>query len=141
MRHRCGNSHRAGGVLRCLRCAFVIVYLAVLGWAVTDARSQGWPTSRAARVWRPPAGFIGQAWCVHRHESLDWHRGWLDWRGLPSSYAGGMQFMLSTWRAAGGRGEPWQWSPREQIYRAFVTWRRDGRSWVEWGTRAKCGLR
>jgi hypothetical protein len=80
------------------------------------ARSQPYPTSRAARAWRPPPGFIGQAWCLHRHESMDWHRAWVDWRGRHSIYAGGMQFTESTWLSVGGRGEPWQWSPREQLY-------------------------
>ncbi|HMA26108.1 MAG: hypothetical protein ACM33U_08970 [Solirubrobacterales bacterium] len=79
--------------------------------------------------------------CIHLHESVDWHRRWIDWRGHPSPYAGGMQFLQSTWNRAGGRGEPWQWSPREQYFRAFVIWRAGGGSWREWGTAAHCGLR
>jgi hypothetical protein len=106
-----------------------------------------WPTSPAALRWRPPAGWIGHAWCLHRHESTDWHRAWVDWRGAPSRYAGGMQFLQSTWQRAGGRGEPWQWSPREQLYRVYRIWdmadgvrgnRRGG--FGEWGTAKACGL-
>ena len=78
---------------------------------------------------------------MHRHESGDWHRRWVDWRGAPSRYAGGLQFTLATWRSVGGRGEPWQWAPREQLYRAWLVWRRDSGSWIEWGTAAACGLR
>jgi hypothetical protein len=56
-----------------------------------------------------------------------------------------MQFLLSTWQRAGGtvnaRG---RWAsaatPREQLYRAWIIWRQDGRSWHEWGTSAACGL-
>src|SRR4051812_20824297 len=100
--------------------------------AVTVAR--GYPTSQRALRWRPPPRWIYQAWCIHRHESVDWKRRWVDWRGAPSLYAGGMQFLQSTWRGAGGTGEPWQATPREQVYRAFIVWKRDGRSWREWGT-------
>jgi hypothetical protein len=72
---------------------------------------------------------------------------WVDWRGAPSRYAGGMQFLQSTWERAGGRGEPWQWSPREQLYRVYRIWdmadgvrgnRRGG--FGEWGTAKACGL-
>lgn len=72
---------------------------------------------------------------------MDWHRGHVDWRGAPSPYSGGMQFLTSTWHAAGGTGEPYEWSVREQVYRAYVRWHADGDSWAEWGTRRVCGLR
>ena len=98
-----------------------------------------WPTPEAMR-WRAPRGFLRAAFCVHRHESVDWHRAYVDWRGRPSSYSGGMQFTLPTWQRAGGTGHAWEWRPREQVYRAFVIWRMNGGSWVEWGTRRKCGL-
>jgi hypothetical protein len=97
------------------------------------------PAAEAAPV--PPAWWLRQASCIHRHESVDWHRRWVDWRGQPSVYAGGMQFRQSTWTSAGGRGEPWQASPREQLYRAWLVYRRDGGSWREWGTASVCGLR
>jgi hypothetical protein len=92
-------------------------------------------------VWRAPAGFIRAALCLHRHESLDWYRAWVDWTGAPSVYAGGLQFMQDTWVRAGGRGEPWQWSPREQVYRAWRIWGLNGGSFREWGTAGKCRLR
>lgn len=104
------------------------------------ARSSSWPTSREALRWRWPHGWLAGALCIHRHESVDWHRRWVDWAGRPSSYAGGMQFLQSTWERAGGRGEPWQWSPREQLYRSFVIWRMHHGSWSEWGTAGECGL-
>lgn len=103
-----------------------------------------WPTAAAMR-WQPPRGFLRQAFCVHRQESVDWYRAYVDWRGRPSRYSGGMQFTLSTWRRAGGLGHAFEWRPREQVYRAFVIWRkyrtadRPG-SWFEWGSRGKCGL-
>lgn len=120
--------------------AAIAAALTVVVLIVPTGHSADWPTSPAARAWKAPRGFIPQALCIHRHESVDWHRAWVDWRGQRSPYAGGMQFLLSTWRRAGGRGEPWQWSPREQVYRAFVIWKRNGGSWSEWGTRARCGL-
>lgn len=119
----------------------VTLYLAVMAVACATARGTTWPTSHAARVWHPPRGFIQQALCIHRYESTDWHRAWTDWAGNRSPYAGGLQFMESTWLRAGGRGEPWQWSPREQVYRAYVIWRSHHGSWSEWGTRASCHLR
>lgn len=105
--------------------------------AVGSAR---WPTREAMR-WKPPHGFLREAFCIHRHESVDWHRAYVDWAGNPSPYSGGMQFLLSTWQRAGGTGHAWEWRPREQVYRAFVIWRQSGNSWFQWGTAGKCGLR
>jgi hypothetical protein len=114
----------------------------VLSMLVTPlARSGTWPTSRAARVWHPDRGWLRGAFCIHRFESGDWHRDHVDWLGRWSPYSGGLQFLPSTWRSAGGAGDAWQWSPREQLYRAYVVWRHDGSSWSEWGTRLVCGLR
>lgn len=48
--------------------------------------------------------------------------------------------MVGTWQSVGGVGLPSSWSPREQFYRAYLVWRRDGGSWAEWGTRSLCGL-
>lgn len=118
--------------------ALLIVIVSCL--TTVRATAGSYPTSHAARVWHPDRAWLRGAFCVHNHESADWHRAWTDWRGSPSLYAGGLQFLQSTWRAAGGRGEPWEWSPREQFFRAFVTWRRDGGSWSEWGSRGRCGL-
>lgn len=97
-----------------------------------------WPTPEAMR-WDPPRGFLQQSFCIHNHESVDWYRAYIDWRGQPSDYSGGMQFTLSTWRRAGGTGHPHQWRPREQVYRAYRIWRLT-RSWSEWGSRHRCGL-
>jgi hypothetical protein len=53
-----------------------------------------------------------------------------------------MQFTESTWLSVGGRGEPWQWSPREQLYRSWLNWRSNGQRWSgQWGTAGVCGLR
>jgi hypothetical protein len=119
------------------RCLLLLVTALSL---LTPAASAH-PTSRDARRWRPPGWWLAQASCVHRHESVDWHRAGRDWAGSPSPYYGGMQFLVSTWHATGGLGLPSSWSAREQLYRAFLVWRRDGGSWSEWGTAAVCGLR
>lgn len=83
--------------------------------------------------------------CIHRHESVNWFLAYRDWRGNPSPYSGGMQFLRSTWERAGGTGHAYQWAPREQLYRAWriyrlyrTSWRAG--SWREWGTAGKCGL-
>lgn len=58
-----------------------------------------------------------------------------------------MQFLASTWMGVGGRvaGRPLHWAslatPHEQLYRAWLVWKRDGGSWREWGTARSCGLR
>jgi hypothetical protein len=115
----------------------------VLFAPVARSAPSRWPTSPEARRFHFPPGWLVRSgvWCLHRHESVDWHRRWVDWAGRPSPYAGGLQFMQHTWETAGGRGEPWQWSVREQVYRAFVRWHADGDSWSEWGTAGACGLR
>src|SRR5262249_12484539 len=99
-----------------------------------------WPTSPAALRWKPDRGWLRGAFCIHRHESVDWHLAYRDWAGNRSPYSGGMQFLESTWRAAGGTGHAYQWSPREQFYRAWITGLRSGRSWRQWGTAGRCGL-
>lgn len=100
----------------------------------------GWPTSPAAKRWKPDRSWLRGAFCIHRHESVDWHRAYIDWTGAGSPYSGGMQFLESTWHRAGGKGHAWQWSPREQLYRAYVIWKKGGGSWREWGTAGRCGL-
>lgn len=57
-----------------------------------------------------------------------------------------MQFLKSTWVHAGGKvARDGHWasvvSPREQLYRAYLVWLHDGRSWREWGTKGACHLR
>jgi hypothetical protein len=78
-----------------------------------------------------PRGWFQQAVCIHEHEGA-----WNDNTG--NGYFGGMQFLLGTWKSVGGRGLPSTASPREQLYRAYLVWRRDGGSWREWGTAGLC---
>ena len=131
-------------MLTTLVISFTLLMLA------TAARADHKPTPVTAEAmkWRAPPGWLRQAFCVHRMESLDWHRAYVDWRGRPSPYCGGLQFLLNTWQRAGGTGHAYQWAPREQVYRAFVIWdKQDGvrgnrrGDWSEWGTAGKCGLR
>lgn len=116
-----------------------LVLFASASAALADHRP--YPVTAAAEQWKPKQWWLRQAFCVHRHESVDWHRAGVDWRGRPSPYYGGMQFLVSTWRRAGGRGLPSAWAPREQLFRAWVIWRLNGGSWREWGTAGACGLR
>lgn len=97
------------------------------------------PHHRPRAPW--PSWWYPQAMCIHEHESVDWYRAGVDYLGHPSPYYGGMQFLISTWRAAGGTGLPSSAPPREQLFRAFIVWRRDGDRWSEWGSASKCGLR
>lgn len=95
--------------------------------------------------WHAPAWWLAQAVCIHEHEGA-----WNDNTG--NTYFGGLQFLASTWERAGGAhfaafdhpGDarfPFTASIREQLHRAWITYRRDGDSWREWGTRAACRLR
>lgn len=98
--------------------------------------------SAAARHWHAPPWWLREALCIHSHEgALNAFTG--------NGYAGGWQFLLSTWESVGGpvvviHGVT-HWadvaSPREQLYRAWLVWKRDGGSWSEWGTAGMCGLR
>lgn len=83
--------------------------------------------------WHAPHWWLLQAVCIHEHEGA-----WNDNTG--NGYFGGMQFLLSTWLSVGGRSYPHLASPREQLYRAWLVYRRDGGSWREWGTARACGL-
>lgn len=93
--------------------------------------------------WHAPKWWLKQALCIHRHEGA--------WNDAGAPYEGGMQFLASTWASVGGRVEydrwhnPVRWAsvalPREQLYRAWRVWLRDGRSWREWGTAGRCHLR
>lgn len=85
------------------------------------------------RGWHAPPWWLREALCIHGHEGA-----WPDETG--NGYSGGMQFLPSTWSSVGGSGRPSQWSPREQLYRAWLVWSRDGGSWREWGTAGICGL-
>lgn len=83
--------------------------------------------------WRAPSYWLQGALCIHRHEAT-----WTASTG--NGYHGGFQFLLSTWASVGGPGLPENQSPREQLYRAWLVWNRDGQSWEEWPTRWACGL-
>ena len=107
--------------------------------AATAARMSA-PTREALR-WSPPKTWLRGALCVHSQESPDeWRRAGIDWRGRRSPYYGGLQFLASTWRAAGGKGLPSDWPAREQLYRAWVVWKGDGGSWRQWSTARSCNL-
>jgi hypothetical protein len=75
-----------------------------------------------------------EALCIHAHEGA-----WTANTG--NGYYGGMQFLASTWASANGRGLASAATPRDQLYRAWIVYLRDGRSWREWGTARACGLR
>ena len=84
--------------------------------------------------WHAPKWWLAEAVCIHEHEGA-WNA------ATGNGYFGGMQFTLYTWRSVGGRGLPSSASPREQLHRAWLVYRRDGNSWREWGTAGACGLR
>ncbi len=84
--------------------------------------------------WHAPKWWLRQALCIHHFEGA-WNA------NTGNGYWGGMQFLPSTWYSVGGTTPAYLVSPREQLYRAWLVWRRDGGSWAEWGTRRVCGLR
>lgn len=92
--------------------------------------------------WHAPKTWLRQAICIHEHEGAFNSIGYV--KGV-ATYAGGFQFMLDTWHSVGGVAldltDITRASKREQLYRAWLVWARDGRSWREWGTASKCGLR
>lgn len=108
---------------RSVAVTILAVYLAVL------------VVTAAARGAGPPAWWLKQAACIRSYE------GW--WTAnTGNGYYGAYQFLLSTWRAVGGKGYPHQASPSEQTYRAWLLWNKNGRRWAgQWGTASRCGLR
>lgn len=131
--------------MRCLKLCYVTACLTILAVAVMAARADA---TRMPRHWHAPPWWLRQALCVHHYEGA-WNA------ATGNGYEGGMQFLLSTWLRAGGpvvwgpdrHGRPvivhWAsaFSPREQLYRAWVIWRSHGGSWSEWGTAGLCRLR
>lgn len=111
--------------LRALSCA--VAFLGCLLAPGALAR----PTPR---TWHAPAWWLTQALCIHSHEGS-----WTSETG--NGYSGGMQFTAYTWASVGGTGRASQQPPREQLYRAWLVYLRDGHSWREWGTAGMCGLR
>src|SRR5262249_20251850 len=76
-----------------------------------------------------PHWWVNQALCIHRHESLDWHRT-TDWRGYPSRDHAGLQIDVGTWAAPAPRRvlhAPVAAAPREQLVVAYRIWRANGR--------------
>ena len=113
--------------------ATTLALLTALAFAEAPKATDG-PTSLEAKRWLMPRGFFKAAWCIHTHESVDFHIS-------NPPYGNGFQFMLSTWVRAGGNPAWWiTASPREQFYRAWRIWKQDGYSWREWSTAGACGL-
>lgn len=114
--------------LRLLSATYAIV-IAVIFCSLAEA---------APADWQPPASWLQQAECVHEHEG-SWHA------ATGNGFEGGLQFLRSTWVSVRGSVESsGHWasvvSVREQLYRAWLVWKRDGSSWREWGTAGACGL-
>lgn len=121
-------SIRAYATLAALTCALLTIPV---------AHAAPIPKNWSARL-STPHGWYQQALCIHEREGA-----WNAETG--NGYSGGMQFTQYTWQSVGGRGRASWWSPREQLYRAYLVWDRDaGRvgdrlgSWAEWGTAWAC---
>ncbi len=95
-----------------------------------------WPAAAAPSP--PGAAWLAQAHCIHLKEA-----GWRANTG--NGYFGGMQFMAATWKRVGGKADPAFAHPgdpaypfaaasAEQLYRAWLLWKRDGGTWRSWGT-------
>jgi len=109
------------------------VFLASVPTVARSGTSYGpTPIRWSARLSTPP-GWFRAALCIHSKEGA-WNS------NTGNGYFGGLQFMLGTWRSVGGPSWPHLVSPREQLYRAYLVWKRDGGSWREWGTARLCGL-
>ena len=81
--------------------------------------------------------WLTQARCVHLKEGP-----WAANTG--NGFFGGLQFRAATWLRAGGAPDPafkhpgdpaypFRASVQEQLYRAWVVWKRDGGTWRSWG--------
>ena len=90
-------------------------------------------SAHVPKGWSPGSAWERQAACIRSHE------GWAT-ANTGNGYYGAYQFLASTWRSVGGPSLPHLVSPREQTYRAWLVWRRDGGSWREWGTAGRCGV-
>ena len=117
------------------------VILAMFLAVTASAATRSWPMPKTWRAKNYPRWF-SQAMCIHRYEG-SWPA------NTGNGYFGGMQFLESTWKRAGGYHHPafdhpgdWRYpfsvQPREQLYRARVIWRSNGGSWREWGTAWRC---
>jgi hypothetical protein len=83
------------------------------------------------------AAWLATAKCVHAKEGP-----WAANTG--NGFFGGMQFAAKTWLRVGGAHDPafkhpgdpaypFRASAKEQLYRAWLVWKRDGGSWKAWG--------
>ena len=83
------------------------------------------------------ATWLAQARCIHLKEG-PWSA------NTGNGYFGGMQFAAKTWLRVGGAPDPAFKHPgdpahpftattQEQLYRAFLVWKRDGGTWRSWG--------
>ena len=108
---------------------------------VATASAATWPMPKTWRAKHYPAWFA-EAMCIHRYEGA-WNA--IGYVGGRATYGGGLQFLLSTWRTAGGTASSVydiaRKPPREQLYRAWIIWKQSGESWRQWGTAGRCGLR
>jgi Transglycosylase-like domain len=78
-----------------------------------------------------PRWWIKQALCIHRHESIQWHRT-TDWLGYPSVDHGGMQIAVGTWLAYAPRAyprDPAPATPGQQLVVAHKIWLANGDRW------------
>ena len=128
-----------------MKRAHLVLILALCGAALVSSRSalaQPYPAQVPAH-WHAPGWFLRDALCLHSHEgALNDNTG--------NSYFGGWQFLESTWLKVGGPYEaafdhpgdpryPFTASPREQLFRVWLVYERDG-NFSEWGTAGMCGL-
>lgn len=133
------GSRRKKGALGGLALAWIAVCLAGPPFALATAPR--YPPA-VPKAWHAPRAWLAEAECIHGNEAA-WTNHGVDWLGNPSPYYGGYQFLLATWASVGGRGYPDAATPREQTYRAWLNWRRNGERWSgQWGRSARiCGLR
>lgn len=140
--------------LSCVLAALLVS--AALSGPAAASRPPGHPRGLSLAARGVPSAFVSKALCVHDgwHHKLrrPWARTWdvpdsiKGGRGeggwhTKSLYRGGLQWSLGTWARAGGRGDPADASPAEEIFRAYVIVRRNGGRWTDWPWTARaCGL-
>ncbi len=87
-----------------------------------------------------------EALCIHRHESVNWHRT-TDWLGRPSVDHGGMQIDVATWDSFAPLRYPREAAaatPHEQLEVAYRIWIENGHRFGgnQWFLSAEsCGVR
>jgi hypothetical protein len=137
--------------LRRLIAALTLTITLTAATACTPAQVTAFFASQGRTIDQPTAAYVARALTVWdtqqrallayltavdqaRQDDLVWH-----WAGVAqcesggnwaintgNGYYGGLQFLLSTWRAVGGRGYPHQNSAGEQAYRAEILRQRAG---------------